>query len=543
MNRKTLFLCLMLLCSIGLRAQNVLLSQEFRFTAESDIPTDFDLHKDYLSNKFKNWTFTDYCYAIKNNYLQVGKGSGLQGSVTTPKISFNGCAKVIIRFKQVQSNAAKYDIKKPDGNHLSADVPTDGKSYSISFTVSDWTPSSQITISNISSSYYVTNVDVYDISTPFFYEPFNGMTSDDHVEFGFHAQSNYYADINSCDNIDATLTSTVWQTEGAIYINSDNLYTTPVISGNYGNKALLTFRVANKGDNQSNYTVSCSGSGVLLKSLTCQNTNPLTNSCYHNIVGETSKNWIRDKIVITGSISSSKLSFSGGNFFLDEILLRPLPDAMGDNIDNSTFIDANDGVTCDLTLTRALTKDIWNTLCLPFDVTKAAFGEGADLRTLTSATNGEFVFNSVDEVTAGTPFLVKVTSEVKDLTFTGVTVQNVAPKAAGNDDYKFCGTYSPVYLNTDGTHVFLDTKGIFHKPTETGNRLKGLRAYFIVPKPTNNEQTEVRVSILDEPSAIHSVEADAMVNAGCYDLMGRRHDEQHLTRGLYLRNGKKFYVR
>ena len=537
----------MLLGCMGLRAQNVLLSQEFRFTAESDIPADFALHKDYLSNKFKNWTFTDYCYAIKNNYLQVGTGSGFQGSVTTPVIPFNGSAKVIIRFKQVQSNAAKYDIKKPDGNHLSADVPKDGKSYSVSFTIDEWTPSSQITISNISSSYYITNVDVYDISTPFFYEPFNGMTSDNHVEFGFHAQSNFYADINSCDNIDATLTSTVWQTEGAIYINSDNSYTTPVLSGNYGNKALLTFRVANKGDNQSNYTVNCSGSGVLLKSLTYQNTNPLTNSCYHSIVGEASKNWITDKIVITGLNSSSQLSFSGKNFFLDEILLRPLPDAMGDNIDNSAFIDANDGVTCDLTLTRALTKDIWNTLCLPFDVTKAAFGEGAELRTLTSSKGGEFVFNSVnsvEEIPAGTPFLVKVTSNVENPTFTGVTVKNVEPQPVGDDsNYKFCGTYSPVNLNIDGTHVFLDTEGNFRKPTVTGNRMKGLRAYFIVPKPTNNEQTEVRVSILDEPSAIHSVEADVMVNTGYYDLTGRRHDEQHLTRGLYVRNGKKFFVK
>ena len=535
----------MLLGCMGLRAQNILLSQEFRFT-ESDIPDADFLSNDYLNDKYKGWSFTGSCFAIKNGNLRVGSSSGAAGYVTTPVIPFNGSAKIIIRYKKALSNNAQYDVTKPDGTHVIAAVPTDGNSYFISFTIDNWKPTSRVIISNKNSNYNVTNIDVYDVGTPFFYEPFNGMTSDNHVEFGFHAQSNFYADINSCDNIDATLTSTVWQTEGAIYINSDNSYTTPVLSGNYGNKALLTFRVANKGDNQSNYTVNCSGSGVLLKSLTYQNTNPLTNSCYHSIVGEASKNWITDKIVITGLNSSSQLFFSGKNFFLDEILLRPLPDAMGDNIDNSAFIDANDGVTCDLTLTRALTKDIWNTLCLPFDVTKAAFGEGAELRTLTSSKGGEFVFNSVnsvEEIPAGTPFLVKVTSNVENPTFTGVTVENVEPKAVGNDDYKFCGTYSPVYLNIDGTHVFLDTEGNFRKPTVTGNRMKGLRAYFIVPKPTNNEQTEVRVSILDEPSAIHSVEADTTVDTGCYDLTGRRHDEQHLTRGLYVRNGKKFFVK
>ena len=172
-------------------------------------------------------------------------------------------------------------------------------------------------------------------------------------------------------------------------------------------------------------------------------------------------------------------------------------------------------------------------------MTKANFPNGTELRTLTSATNGEFVFNSVDEVPAGRPFLVKVTSDVVNPVFENVTVQNVEPEAVGNTDYKFCGTYSPVYLNIDGTNVFLGTDGKFHKPTETGNRMKGLRAYFIVPSNSN----PARVSILDEPSAIHSVEADTTVNTGCFDLTGRRHDEQHLTRGLYVRNGKKFYVK
>ena len=518
----------MLLGCMGLRAQNVLLSQEFRFTAESDIPADFALHKDYLSNKFKNWTFTDYCYAIKNNYLQVGTGSGFQGSVTTPVIPFNGSAKVIIRFKQVQSNAANYDIKKPDGNHLSADVPTDGESYSVSFTVVDWTPTSQITISNESSSYYVTNVDVYDISTPFFYEPFNGMNGPSEFE---HPSDNFGASNNSCDNIGLTsvFVNDVRQTKGAILLvknnNKEAAYTTPDLSNVSAEEVLLTYRYAFGSGNTGYYSIAQNGVATALHT--------------GSLSGKTSKTWYSDKVIVSGLTNTSTLTFSGNNVYFDDILLRPIYSTINEALDNSAYLEAYNQTNQNVTLTRTLKTGIWNTLCLPFDVTSTMIGHGAELRTLSYSTNGEFVFNSVGSVPAGTPFLVKVTSEVENPTFSGVTVKNVEPQPVGDDsNYKFCGTYSPINLNTDGTHVFLGTDGAFHKPTADGNRMKGLRAYFIVPSSGT-----ARVSILDEPSAIHSVEADTTVDTGCYDLTGRRHDEQHLTRGLYVRNGKKFYVK
>ena len=149
------------------------------------------------------------------------------------------------------------------------------------------------------------------------------------------------------------------------------------------------------------------------------------------------------------------------------------------------------------------------------------------------------MFNRVEDVSAGTPFLVKVSTDVTTPTFSGVTVKDVQPKTVGDEGYKFCGTYSPIHLNTDGTHVFLGIDQKFHTPSTDGNRMNGLRAYFIVL-----EASKARIAIYDEPSAIHDLSTSAAPkHSGCYDLTGRRHDAKQLSTGLYIRDGRKFYVK
>ena len=514
----------MLLGCMGLRAQNVLLSKEFRFVG---------LSKDYLQTEELNsyyqndgLAFSGKCFAMNNAYLQLGNVSNDEGSVTLPvaNIPFKGKAKVIIRTKRIGSNAEF--VVTINETSQTFQIPDDNYSHPTTIIVNNWTPPTKITITkeNGKGRIYVMSVEVYDDTAPYLYESFNGMEGPSEFD---HPSNNYVASNSSCDNVGSVFTNDVRQTKGAILlVNGTNAaYTTPVLSNVSAEEVLLTYKYAFGSGNTGYYSIAQNGVATALHT--------------GSFSGKASKTWYSDKVIVTNLTNTSTLTFSGNNVFFDDILLQPIPSTISEETDNSIYLEVYNQAEQNVKLTRTLTAGIWNTLCLPFSMTKANFPNGTELRTLTSATNGEFVFNSVDEVPAGRPFLVKVTSDVVNPVFENVTVQNVEPEAVGNTDYKFCGTYSPVYLNIDGTNVFLGTDGKFHKPTETGNCMKGLRAYFIVPSNSN----PARVSILDEPSAIHSVEADTTVNTGCFDLTGRRHDEQHLTRGLYVRNGKKFYVK
>ena len=519
----------MLLGSMGLRAQNILLSQEFRYV---DLSENY-LKTEELNSYYQNdgLVFSGECYAMKNAYLQLGNSSQNEGSVTLPvaNIPFNGKAKVIIRTKRIDSDAEF--VVTINETSQKFQISYYNYSYPTTIIVNNWTPSTKITITkkNGKGRIYVMSVEVYDAIAPYFYESFNGMEGPSEFEHPSN-DNNKAASNSSCDNQGSVFTNDVRQTKGAILlVNGTNAaYTTPALSNVSAEEVLLTYRYAFGSGNTGYYSIAQNGV------VTALHTGSLS--------GKTSKTWYSDKVIVSGLTDNSTLTFSGNNVYFDDILLRPIPPTISEETDNSFYLEVYNQKTQDVKLTRTLKEGIWNTLCLPFKVTKANFPGGTELRTLTSSKGGEFVFNSVnsvEEIPAGTPFLVKVTSEVENPTFSGVTVKNVEPQPVGDDsNYKFCGTYSPINLNIDGTHVFLGTDGKFHKPTETGNRMKGLRAYFIVPSSGT-----ARVSILDEPSAIHSVEADTTVDTGCYDLTGRRHDEQHLTRGLYVRNGKKFFVK
>ena len=514
----------MLLGCIGLRAQNVALSKVFAYNNSVT-----QVQMNTLSNDYSGWFFNENCWRIPTKFMQVGSGDG-PGIVTTPELGFSGNGILLIKVQQIET-AATFNVSISKGTTDSKDyVVESGDDVHISaILLKDCLTDTKVTITGKTGKFYIKSIKVYDIGPAVFYESFNYMTNNNNNDV---FALNGYASLNSCDYTNTTLSSHVWQTQGAVFVNDNNSYTTPQLSVFSENtNALLTYKYAFGNVNSvGNYSIT---------------QNEIDNALQTgNFSGKTSKTWYSDKVIVSGLTDNSTLTFSGNNVYFDDILLRPIPPTISEETDNSFYLETYNQTTQNVTLTRTLQAGKWNTLCLPFDVTNTMIGNGAELRTLTSSTNGKFVFNSVESVSAGTPFLVKVTSDVKDPTFENVIVKNVEPQPVGDDsNYKFCGTYSPVYLNTDGTHVFLGTDGAFHKPTADGNRMKGLRAYFIVPKPTNNEQTEVRVSILDEPSAIHSVEADATVNTGCFDLTGRRHDEQHLTRGLYVRNGKKFFVK
>lgn len=184
-----------------------------------------------------------------------------------------------------------------------------------------------------------------------------------------------------------------------------------------------------------------------------------------------------------------------------------------------------------VTLTRTLSADYWNTFSVPFD---AAIPTGWAVKEFDSAEDNVINFKDATSIVAGKPYLVKPTADAVNPTFNGVIVQNIEGTTDGTGDYKFAAQLYQKDLATDGTIAYLATDGKIKK-LNTANGLKGLRAYFIVPTTGTN----ARIAFIDFDGDTTGIAEKTMkVNEGIiYDLNGRR--VENMGKGIYVVNGKK----
>lgn len=213
--------------------------------------------------------------------------------------------------------------------------------------------------------------------------------------------------------------------------------------------------------------------------------------------------------------------------------------------DTDSKIAKNNGKTLDVTLTRTLTAGVWNTICLPFDVTAEQIAnvlksEG-NVKEYGSedASKQTIYFKAATTMKAGVPYLIKPTESAKELVFKGVTIKNVdAVDRMVGDKYNMCGVFGKYAMNTNGTELFLKTDGKFYVPAEGKETMKGFRAYFLVPK--NTAAAALNLSFGDA-TGINGVAADAEKNVKVYNVNGQYvgTNLEALPKGLYIVGGKK----
>lgn len=204
----------------------------------------------------------------------------------------------------------------------------------------------------------------------------------------------------------------------------------------------------------------------------------------------------------------------------------------------------------DITLNRTLVANKWNTLCVPFAISeeeiKANFGEGTLVEKL-DAVNGNTVnFADATSIEPGVPYLIKPTVAGTTYTFNGKEVSADAPKAEGNADVTFQGIYSPTDITNNGTvkaaGVTEDGKVLFVNP---GSKTKAFRCFFTISDNASITPAMLKVSIKGVETAINSIvmgNSNATDNA-VYNLQGQRVNGNSLTKGIYIKNGKKFAVK
>lgn len=204
----------------------------------------------------------------------------------------------------------------------------------------------------------------------------------------------------------------------------------------------------------------------------------------------------------------------------------------------------------DVQLERTLSPEYWNTFCVPFtisaDVIKEKFGEGTQVCTFGSMEGTVMNFAHSTSIEAGKPYIVKPTKEVVDPTFTGVNIEAVAAKQVGANGYFMQGIYSvKTDLTTDGTNLFLGDGNKFYKPLGTTTaKMKGMRAFFIVPQGTNFAALRANIdgatTAIDELTTVVEQPTDNRIYNLQGQFVGTSFEGLH---GVYVQNGKKVLVK
>lgn len=229
---------------------------------------------------------------------------------------------------------------------------------------------------------------------------------------------------------------------------------------------------------------------------------------------------------------------------------KPATVTVSNTLDEVAVNSFNAQNNVDVQLKRTLSPEHWNSFCVPFaiseDVIAEKFGAGTKVCTFGSMNGNVMNFAASTTIEAGTPYIVKPTQEVVNPSFTGVNIEATAAKKVGADGYFMQGIYSAkTDLTTDGTNLFLGDGNKFYKPAgATTAKMKGMRAFFIVPQGTNLAALRANIdgatTAIDEFATVVEQPTDNRIYNLQGQFVGTSFEGLH---GVYVQNGKKVLVK
>lgn len=219
--------------------------------------------------------------------------------------------------------------------------------------------------------------------------------------------------------------------------------------------------------------------------------------------------------------------------------------------DNSTVIKAYSNKQVDVEIVRTFQNDNgWYTLCLPFDLTTEDLHEtlkAKEVLTFCSASSDEhggveLYFLPVNDTKAGEPCLIKVAEEVCNPVFKEKTITANEPKVVMAHDqkqqlYQMKGIYDPKSFadaeEIDQVRFVSGSDGTTLRKPSVEGQLKGLRAYFILPKGIANAYIKNTTD-----GTRPTVNPSSSSNCLKYDLTGR--ETTNAAQDIIIINGKKY---
>ena len=206
--------------------------------------------------------------------------------------------------------------------------------------------------------------------------------------------------------------------------------------------------------------------------------------------------------------------------------------------DNASKIEKANNAISDVSLTRTLEANIWNTFCVPFGfkVENSALA-GAKVKEFDKIDGTTMYMKDATYVLPGRPYLVMpAETNIVNPTFSAVAIYDEAATKVGDNTYALIGIYSPKTISEDNIYG-VKANGAIAKGAK-GSTIKGLRAYFII-----NSSSPAKINFGDdETTGIENiVTPTAISNQKVYNLNGQYvgNDLKAMPKGMYIVNGKK----
>jgi hypothetical protein len=252
--------------------------------------------------------------------------------------------------------------------------------------------------------------------------------------------------------------------------------------------------------------------------------------------------------------TSSAQDFPASDITLNVVL--PVELTLDEVHDNSQTLADNDGTMADVTLTRTLQTGSYNTFSVPFDIPAGKYADYklSGVKKLTSSafnsSTGMLTLNFADEseaIEAGKPYLVKVSENVVESVFNGVTVSSTATTTE-TDVVDFIPTLGATTFAGDVKSIlFLGAANTLYHPSAVDLRMMGFRAYFLL----KGDAAGARAFRLDfgdgETMGIKAIDNFIISQSdNCYDLSGRqivKSSNGKMAKGVYIERGKKFVIK
>lgn len=228
-----------------------------------------------------------------------------------------------------------------------------------------------------------------------------------------------------------------------------------------------------------------------------------------------------------------------------------------------------------VTVKRTIAPNEWGTICLPFAMTasqvKTAFGEDVELANFKGCVvgyedDGETVksinvtFADTTAMKANHPYIIKVREQVKEFEVDGVDIVALGENekasvdcdkktvTVGNDAYdcynRFVGNYQNDFIVPEQS-LFLSGGKFWYSTGKT--KMMPFRAYFdfydVLPDMVGAGSRIAMTFDNGAPTAIEPiVHSTGSAQVQLFDLQGRRVMKAQ-SPGLYIQNGRKFFVR
>lgn len=253
--------------------------------------------------------------------------------------------------------------------------------------------------------------------------------------------------------------------------------------------------------------------------------------------------------------TSSAQDFSASDITLNVAV--PLPElTLDEEQDNSQTLADNDGTMADVTLTRTLQTGGYNTFSVPFDIPAEKFNDYklSGVKKLTASafdsSTGELALtfaDASDGIEAGKPYLVKVSENVVNPVFNGVTVSSTKQNTE-TDAVDFISTLGATTITGETKSIlFLGASNKLYHPSDESQQMKGFRAYFLL----KGDAAEARAFSLDfgdgETTGIKAIDNFTISQSdNCYDLSGRqivKSSNGKMAKGVYIERGKKIVIK